>query len=94
MPIWIANALMIMYLKCYENDSANFLNYENFLSCHIQKRTECLCRFVSPLSVLHKNRDFVVLLCVVWHFFFNQALAIKILNLTGCSFNRTSVIWK
>ena len=44
---------MIMYLKSYENDSANFLNYENFLSCRIEvKSNECLCRLKAGSHII------------------------------------------
>ena len=90
MPIRIANALIIRYLKSYENYSADFLNYENFLRHHIKiTRNESLCR---RFSVFCKNRDLVVFLCVTLAVFGNRALAIGALNLTNCSLNRTSAV--
>ena len=64
-PIRITNPLTIFYLKSYENHSADFLNYENFLRRHIEvkRMSVSLC-----VSIFSKTRDFVVLLCIVWHF--------------------------
>ena len=64
-PIRITNPLMIFYLKSYENHSADFLNYENFLRRHIEvkRMSVSLC-----VSIFSKTRDFVVLMCVVCHF--------------------------